>query len=222
MRADVRRYNPCVPRHEPTFPAKVVMSYVGDKDAFDDAADTWTPAAITAKPSMTRTSGTIDFIEIPPRPPPATPNSTLTLLQTENVTREPLGKRSSALSNSIMNSFIRCLVPAKRASVLQANDVGMSARPTRLYTRAMMCFPRGLEMPNYITLGNWTEQGIKNVKESPKRADAVAALANKLGAKMQIFYTMGRYDIVVWRFRQGHDVVSPHRVENLHLGTELV
>src|SRR3989442_14941893 len=129
----------------------------------------------------------------PPRPPPATPNSTLTLLQTENVTREPLGKRSSALSNSIMNSFIRCLVPAKRASVLQANDVGMSARPTRLYTRAMMCFPRGLEMPNYITLGNWTEQGIKNVKESPKRADAVAALANKLGAKMQIFYTMGRY-----------------------------
>ena len=51
-------------------------------------------------------------------------------------------------------------------------------------------------MPNYITLGNWTEQGIKNVKESPKRADAVTALANKLGAKMQIFYTMGRYDIV--------------------------
>jgi len=60
----------------------------------------------------------------------------------------------------------------------------------------MMCSLRGLEMPNYITLGNWTEQGIKNVKESPKRADAVTALANKLGAKMQIFYTMGRYDIV--------------------------
>jgi uncharacterized protein with GYD domain len=34
------------------------------------------------------------------------------------------------------------------------------------------------------------------VKESPKRADAVTALANKLGAKMEIFYTMGRYDIV--------------------------
>src|SRR5438094_9601117 len=60
----------------------------------------------------------------------------------------------------------------------------------------MMCFPRGLEMPNYITLGNWTEQGIKNVKESPKRADAAMALANKLGAKMQIFYTMGEYDLV--------------------------
>jgi len=34
------------------------------------------------------------------------------------------------------------------------------------------------------------------VKESPKRADAVSALANKLGAKMQIFYTMGEYDLV--------------------------
>ena len=52
-------------------------------------------------------------------------------------------------------------------------------------------------MPSYISLGNWTEQGIKNVKESPKRADAVTALASKLGAKMQLFYTMGRYDMVV-------------------------
>jgi len=52
------------------------------------------------------------------------------------------------------------------------------------------------EMPHYISLGKWTDQGIKNVKESPKRADAVTALANKLGAKMEIFYTMGRYDIV--------------------------
>ncbi len=34
------------------------------------------------------------------------------------------------------------------------------------------------------------------MKESPKRADAVSALANKLGAKMQLFYTMGEYDLV--------------------------
>src|SRR6059036_1874120 len=118
-----------------------------------------------------------------------------------------------------------------RFSVRRAFRV--SARPARLYTRRMMRFLRGLEMPNYITLGNWTEQGIKTVKESPKRADAVSALANKLGAKMQIFYTMGRYDIValteapnddvamqllleivVRRFRQGHDIVAPHRVED--------
>lgn len=51
-------------------------------------------------------------------------------------------------------------------------------------------------MPHYISLVNWTEQGIKNVKESPKRADAVGALANKLGAKMEIFFTMGKYDLI--------------------------
>ncbi len=54
----------------------------------------------------------------------------------------------------------------------------------------------GIRMPQYISLLNWTEQGIKNVKESPKRADAATAVASKLGAKMQIFYTMGEYDLV--------------------------
>jgi uncharacterized protein with GYD domain len=51
--------------------------------------------------------------------------------------------------------------------------------------------------PHYISLVNWTEQGVRNVKESPKRADAASALANKLGAKMDIYYTMGEYDLVV-------------------------
>lgn len=51
-------------------------------------------------------------------------------------------------------------------------------------------------MPHYISLVNWTDQGIRTVKDTPKRADTVTALANKLGAKMQIFYTMGEYDVV--------------------------
>lgn len=34
------------------------------------------------------------------------------------------------------------------------------------------------------------------MKESPKRADAAQALATKLGAKMELFYTLGEYDIV--------------------------
>ena len=79
-------------------------------------------------------------------------------------------------------------------------------------------FPRGLEMPNYISLGNWTEQGIKNVKESPKRADAVTALANRLGAKMQIFYTMGRYDIVAVTEAPNDDVAMQLLLEIGKLG----
>ena len=73
-------------------------------------------------------------------------------------------------------------------------------------------------MPNYITLGNWTEQGIKTVKESPKRADAVSALANKLGAKMQIFYTMGRYDIVALTEAPNDDVAMQLLLEIGKLG----
>ncbi|HYT00048.1 MAG TPA: GYD domain-containing protein [Thermoplasmata archaeon] len=51
-------------------------------------------------------------------------------------------------------------------------------------------------MPHYISLVNWTEQGIKSVKESPKRVDSVNALASKLGAKMDVFFTMGEYDLI--------------------------
>jgi uncharacterized protein with GYD domain len=35
-------------------------------------------------------------------------------------------------------------------------------------------------MARYIMLTNWTEQGIKNVKESPKRLDATKALAKTM------------------------------------------
>ncbi len=52
-------------------------------------------------------------------------------------------------------------------------------------------------MATYITLVNWTDQGIKNIKEAPDRVDAVRALAKKLGCEMRDFYmTVGAYDIV--------------------------
>ena len=51
-------------------------------------------------------------------------------------------------------------------------------------------------MPHYISLVNWTEQGIKNVKESPKRVDAFNSMASRMGAKVDLFFTMGEYDLV--------------------------
>jgi len=52
-------------------------------------------------------------------------------------------------------------------------------------------------MATYITLVNWTDQGIKSIKEAPDRIDAVRALAKKLGCEMQDFYmTVGAYDMV--------------------------
>ena len=53
-------------------------------------------------------------------------------------------------------------------------------------------------MAQYIMLSNWTEQGIKNVKESPKRLDAAKALAKKFNGEILDFYmTTGAHDMVI-------------------------
>ena len=53
-------------------------------------------------------------------------------------------------------------------------------------------------MATFISLLNFTEQGIRNVKESPNRAEAFAALAAKAGLTVKsIHWTSGSYDLVV-------------------------
>jgi uncharacterized protein with GYD domain len=52
-------------------------------------------------------------------------------------------------------------------------------------------------MPYFIILGKWTEQGIKNVKQSPQRVATAKALIEKTGGKWRgIYYTFGEYDFV--------------------------
>lgn len=52
-------------------------------------------------------------------------------------------------------------------------------------------------MATFIVLGSFTEQGVRSIKESPKRADAFKALAAKAGVKVkEIYWTLGHYDIV--------------------------
>jgi uncharacterized protein with GYD domain len=52
-------------------------------------------------------------------------------------------------------------------------------------------------MATYLVLSNWTEQGIKDVKESPRRLDAGRELARTFGVEVTDFYmTMGAYDAV--------------------------
>ena len=53
-------------------------------------------------------------------------------------------------------------------------------------------------MPTYISLLKWTDQGIQNVKESPKRLDEFKKALEAVGGKLVGFYlTMGRYDMVL-------------------------
>ncbi len=52
-------------------------------------------------------------------------------------------------------------------------------------------------MATYIALVNYTDQGVKNVKDSPKRLDAAKKLIKDLGGELKAFYlTMGPHDIV--------------------------
>ncbi len=52
-------------------------------------------------------------------------------------------------------------------------------------------------MATYIVLGNYTEQGIKNVADTIKRTESVKALAQKLGVTLkETYWTLGSYDIV--------------------------
>ena len=53
-------------------------------------------------------------------------------------------------------------------------------------------------MATYILLANFTDQGIRNVKESTKRAEAFREMAKKLGVTVkEIYWTLGQYDVVV-------------------------
>lgn len=49
----------------------------------------------------------------------------------------------------------------------------------------------------YVSLINYTDQGIRTVKDSPKRLDAARKLLKDLGGELKAFYlTMGSYDLV--------------------------
>ncbi|HEX9214443.1 MULTISPECIES: GYD domain-containing protein [unclassified Bradyrhizobium] len=52
-------------------------------------------------------------------------------------------------------------------------------------------------MVTYVVLGNFTDQGARNVKDSPKRADAFKEMAKTFGVTVkEIVWTQGRYDVV--------------------------
>ncbi len=52
-------------------------------------------------------------------------------------------------------------------------------------------------MATYVTLINFTEQGVKNVKDTANRASHYKELAAKLGCTIKdIWWTQGQYDVV--------------------------
>ena len=53
-------------------------------------------------------------------------------------------------------------------------------------------------MPLYVALVNWTDQGIKNYRDSVRRAEDYRGLVEKSGGQVrQLVWTLGEYDVVV-------------------------
>jgi uncharacterized protein with GYD domain len=53
-------------------------------------------------------------------------------------------------------------------------------------------------MAYYIILANFTDQGVRTIKDSPKRADAFKAMAERSGVKVHaLFWTLGQHDVIV-------------------------
>lgn len=52
-------------------------------------------------------------------------------------------------------------------------------------------------MTTYVMLASWTDQGIKNVKDSPRRLDTARKLLKDMGGDFKSFFlTMGDVDMV--------------------------
>jgi uncharacterized protein with GYD domain len=55
-----------------------------------------------------------------------------------------------------------------------------------------------IRMPAFITLANFTEQGARGIKDSPKRYEAFKAAAEAAGVTIKsVHWTTGAYDIVI-------------------------
>jgi uncharacterized protein with GYD domain len=52
-------------------------------------------------------------------------------------------------------------------------------------------------MATYVVLAQFTDQGIRNIKQSPQRASQTAEVARSFGCEMkEIYWTLGEYDLV--------------------------
>lgn len=52
-------------------------------------------------------------------------------------------------------------------------------------------------MPSYITLWEYTQQGVEDIGESPERIDELEEMFEEMGGELQGFYMlMGQYDTI--------------------------
>src|SRR5215208_5621360 len=74
-------------------------------------------------------------------------------------------------------------------------------------------------MPTYVVLINFTDQGIRNVKQTTERTDHGGEIAEKHGLKLeQAYWTVGAYDMVTIFEAPDDEALSAHLLEIGSLG----
>jgi uncharacterized protein with GYD domain len=74
-------------------------------------------------------------------------------------------------------------------------------------------------MAMYVSLIQYTDQGIRNIKDTLKRHEAASTEAEKVGVKIaNIFWTMGAYDLVVLFDAPNDEAVSAFMLKIGSLG----
>jgi uncharacterized protein with GYD domain len=74
-------------------------------------------------------------------------------------------------------------------------------------------------MPRYVVLVNWTDQGVRNVKQTIERTDSGGQIAQKHGLNLeQAYWTVGPYDMVTIFEAPDDEALSAHLLEIGSLG----
>jgi uncharacterized protein with GYD domain len=88
----------------------------------------------------------------------------------------------------------RCSLPTAHCPAV----VNLAARPVLARRRNRRgLIPKEGPMATYIILANFTDQGIRNVKDTVKRSEAFKEMAGKKDVSVKdLFWTLGAYDVV--------------------------
>jgi uncharacterized protein with GYD domain len=66
-----------------------------------------------------------------------------------------------------------------------------------LFLNGRGSYSKGRNMPHYVVLVNWTESGVKDVKQAVAEAEQVRSLLPNFGGSLKaLYWTAGRYDVV--------------------------
>lgn len=70
-----------------------------------------------------------------------------------------------------------------------------------------------------VTLYKFTDQGVRNIKDSPQRLDAAIKAAEAKGVKLLgAYYTFGEYDLVVIAEAEDEQVGLAHTLATVSMG----